>query len=527
MPEDSQQPTTALRAKWRETPHQPGVYVMRDRFNLVIYVGKARDLRKRLGNYFQPSRQTLADIKSRALIRSIWDFDTHLVRNEAEALLLEAKLIKDYRPRYNISLRDDKRYPMVRANPDGPAPRLQLTRLKKDDGARYFGPFVHGNALRATVDWLNARFGLRTCRFRDPGEEEYRHCHADVIKNCTAPCIHRISPDAYRARLEAAMRVLAGDDKSVIPTLRAEMEEAAAKLDFEAAARLRDVIDALGKTTERARRFARGTGQPLGPGIEPLEDVRDLQQALGMAFPPVTMECFDISNISATYSVASMVRFENGRPDSANYRRYRIQSVDGQNDFASMAEVIRRRYRRVLGGLASQIDPDSQEAPAEQARRAAAATTPGPTGQRVVSLPDLIVVDGGKGQLAMAVKELQALGLWDVPVIGLAKQREEIFRPGIELPLVLPHERGAIRLLQRLRDEAHRTANGYHQILLRRRVKESQLDDCPGMSATKKQRLLASFGSVDRLRRRRPEEIAALPGISLAFAKALLAFLGK
>lgn len=527
MPDDSQQPISALKAKWRAAPHQPGVYVMRDRLNRVIYVGKARDLRKRLTNYFQPSRQTLADIKTRALIRGIWDFDTHVVRNEAEALLLEAKLIKDYRPRYNISLRDDKRYPMVRANPDGPAPRLQLTRLKKDDGARYFGPFAHGNALRATVDWLNARFGLRTCRFRNPGEEEYRHCHADVIKNCTAPCILRISPDDYRARIEAALRVLSGEDKSVIPELRAEMEAAAARLDFEKAARLRDVIDALEKTTERARRFARGTGQPLGPGIDPLEDVRDLQQALGLAYPPLTMECFDISNISATYSVASMVRFENGRPDSANYRRYRIQGVDGQNDFASIAEVVRRRYRRVLGGLASQADPDSQESPEDQARRAATATRPGAGGKRVVALPDLIVVDGGKGQLAMAVKELQALGLWNIPVIGLAKQREEIFRPGIDLPLVLPHERGAIRLLQRLRDESHRTANGYHQILLRRRVKESALDDCPGMSDTKKQRLLTAFGSVDRLRRRTPDDIAALPGISLAFAKSLLAFLGK
>ena len=523
MPDDPPQPPRDPKAKWRETPHQPGVYLMRDRLNHVIYVGKARDLRKRLANYFQPSRQTLADLKTRALIRSIHDFEYHVVRTESEALLLEGKLIKDFRPRYNISFRDDKRFLLVRVHLDDPAPRLQLTRLKKEDGARYFGPFAHSNELRATIEWLNLKFGLRTCKPRRPGAEDYKHCHADIIKNCSAPCILRISADDYRARVAAAVKVLEGHDRALLDELRADMAAAAAALDFEKAARLRDIVLAIEKTTEPARRFTRGQGQPLGPGIDPVADLRDLQDVLGLPVPPLVMECFDISNISATYSVASMVRFENGRPSSANYRRYRIQSVQGQNDFASMAEVVRRRYGHILRDLAKDADPSSQETPDDAARRAAARA--GAAGRPAVNLPDLVIVDGGKGQLAMAVQELRNLGLWDLPVIGLAKEREEIFRPGSEFPIVLPHDRGAVKILQRIRDEAHRVANGYHQILLRRRVRESRLDDCPGMTPAKKQKLLAAFGSVERLKRRSQDELSALHGISPAFAAAVLAWL--
>ena len=513
------------KAKWRTTPHQPGVYLMRDRLNHVIYVGKARDLHKRLANYFQPSRQTLANLKNRALIQSIWDFEIHVVRTESEALLLEGKLIKDYRPRYNIAFRDDKRFLLVRVHAGEPSPRLQLTRLKKDDGARYFGPFAHSNELRATIDWLNHRFGLRTCRQRDPGPEEYKHCHADVIKNCSAPCIHRDRHADYLTRIAAASSVLDGSDRALLEELRADMVTAATALDFEKAARLRDIVFAIEKTTEPMRRFTRGPGLPLGPGIDPMAEVLDLQQALGLSVPPLTMECFDISNISSTYSVASMVRFENGKPDSANYRRYRIRTIQGQNDFASMAEVVRRRYGRILGTLDAERDPENQECPEDAARRAAKNGVK--NGKILVTLPDLIIVDGGKGQLGMAVKELQSLGLWHLPVIGLAKQREEIFRPESDFPLVLPHDRGAIRLLQRIRDEAHRTANGYHQILLRRRVRESRLDEFTGMTTLKKQRLLEAFGSVDRLKQRSPEELAALPGISQTFAANLIAWLNK
>jgi excinuclease ABC subunit C len=301
--------------------------------------------------------------------------------------------------------------------------------------------------------------------------------------------------------------------------------EAAGKLDFERAAHLRDALDALDKTVQPGRRFTRGRGKPLGPGIKPMEDVTDLQAALGLPVPPLLMECFDISNISSTYSVASMVRFQHGKPDGSNYRRYRIKGVEGQNDFASMAEVVRRRYGRILRELKPHSDGENQENVAEGAHRAASSAEN--TGRPVVHLPDLVIVDGGKGQLAEAVKELNRLGLWDLPVIGLAKEREEIYRPGSEHPLVLPHDRGALKLLQRIRDEAHRFANGYHQILLRKRVRESILDDFPGMSEARKQKLLKHFGSVARLKRHSPEEIAKLPGISVSFARKLADYLAS
>jgi len=199
-----------LLARLRDVPHRPGVYVMRDRLNRVIYVGKARDLKKRLGNYFQPSRASRVDIKTRALIDSIWDFELHFTRNEPEALLLEGRLIKEFRPRYNISFRDDKRFLLVRVQMADAYPKFSLTRLKKDDGARYFGPFAHSGALRTTLNWLNKHFGLRVCRPARPDGDDYKHCSNDVIKNCSAPCIGRISSEDYKRRIDEACVFLDG-----------------------------------------------------------------------------------------------------------------------------------------------------------------------------------------------------------------------------------------------------------------------------------------------------------------------------
>ena len=519
-----------LRARLRDVPHQPGVYVMRDRLNRVIYVGKARDLRKRLSNYFQPARSKLADRKTRALIESIWDFDLHLVRNEPEALLLEGKLIKEFRPRYNVSFRDDKRFLLVRLHLDNPFPRLSLTRLKKDDGARYFGPFAHSGALRTTMNWLNKRFGLRVCRPLNPGELDYKHCSNDVIKNCSAPCIGRITREAYLARLEQACDFLSGKSKDLLPALEQEMQHYAAKLDFERAAELRDMIADLKKTLEPTRTFERGARARVVSTIDPMADVRELQEELGLERPPLVMECFDIANIGATHCVASMVRFKNGVPDNANYRRYRIRSTSGQNDFVAMAEVIRRRFSRILleGQRALGEDAEfSQESPVEVMRRLEKAKAEGASSPKLVTLPDLIIVDGGKGQLSMAMQELQRLGLSAVPVIGLAKEREEIYRPGESEPLLIPHERGALKLLQRIRDEAHRWANGYHQLLLRRRMDESLLDDCPGVSQARKAALLKAFGSVARIRAAGVEKLAEVPGISTTLAAGICEFLQR
>jgi len=511
-----------LKAKLGEVPHRPGVYLMRDRLGSVIYVGKARDLRKRLASYFMASRKTRADLKTRALIDTIEDFEVHEVRNEQEALLLEGKLIKEWRPRYNVQFRDDKRFLLAKMKLDDPWPRFVLTRLKKDDGARYFGPFAHSGALRETISWLNRRFGLRSCRPRVPGEKEYRHCHADVIRNCSAPCVGKIERDEYIGRCEEALRILEGRGRGeLLDEIRAEMEKAAAAMRFERAALLRDVIANLEKTLSPSRRFSKGSGVPTT--VKPLEDLAELAEELGLGEPPRVMECFDISNVSSNHIVASMVRFTEGVPDNQAYRRYRIRTVEGQDDFASMAEVIRRRYSRILKEN-SAVDPEaaeaSQESVVDAQRRLAR------EGKAKVRLPDLVIVDGGKGQLGMAMKELQRLGLHELPVIGLAKKREEVFVPGRRESVMIPHERGALRLLQRIRDEAHRFANRYNELLLRRRMKESVLDDCPGVSPRRKKQLLEKFGSVARLRRVSAEKIAELPGISLRSAEAILEWLG-
>ena len=515
-------PDSNFIARLREVPHQPGVYLMKDRLGSIIYVGKARDLKRRMSSYFMASQKTRSNVKTRALIDSIHDFEFHTVRNEEESLLLEGKLIKDYRPRYNIAFRDDKRFFLVKIRLADPWPRFVTTRMKKDDGSRYFGPFPHSGALRNTLEWLNRSFGLRVCRPVSPGEIDYRHCNADIIRNCSAPCSGRIDREAYLEKVEDACRVLEGRGKrEVFDSLRAEMTLAAEKLDFEKAANLRDVLQNLEKTLSPTRQFSRGRG--VQTTVKPTEDLAELGEELHLAGPPRVMECFDISNVSSNHIVASMVRFTDGKPDNQNYRRYRIRTVEGQDDFASMAEVIRRRYSRILleNAAAAPDANDSQEELVEIQRRLAR------EGRAKIILPDLVIVDGGKGQLGMAVRELAALGLHDLPVIGLAKQREEVFIPGRSEPILIPHDRGALKLLQRIRDEAHRFANGYNALLYRRRMKESLLDDCPGISPNKKQLLLKKFGSVARLKKATVDEIAALPGISVKSAEALLEFLRR
>jgi len=477
--------------KVRDLPHKPGVYLFKDRFNRVIYVGKARDLQKRVSQYFYPARRFKADRKTQALLESIWDLETHTVKSEPESLLLEGKLIKEYRPRYNVSFRDDKKFLLVKVNLNDPFPRFQLTRMKKDDGCRYFGPFPHSGSLRKTMSLLRRKFHLRTCRPEIPGETDFRHCLQHIIKNCSAPCVNKITRAGYLAQVKQACEFLDGASGEMLAEFQAEMTAAAERLDFEKAAEIRNLLDDLRRTTQPTKRFAR----QFVTTVRPSEDLLALQKALGMAEPLNIIECFDISNISTTHKVASMVCFRNGKPDRENYRRYRIRTVEGQDDFASMAEVVRRRYSRVLN---------------DGIRR-----------------PSLIVVDGGKGQLSSAMRELKTLGLTDLPIIGLAKEREEIFRPGERAPLVIDHSSGAIRLLQRIRDEAHRFANGYHQILMKQRMSESVLDDCPGISENRKKLLLRHFGSIEKLRNATAEEICAIEGIGPKMAETLVDFFAK
>ena len=545
-----------LQTKVHEVPHKPGVYLMRDRFNRVIYVGKARDLRKRVGSYFLPSKLAQADLKTRAMLDATWDFETHTVRSEAESVLLEGKLIKEYRPRYNISFRDDKRFLLVRVDMSEEWPRFRLARFKKDDGSRYFGPYAHAGALRQTLNFMRKKFGVLTFGRGSPTERELKSATYQVPVR-----LSEISAEQYRERVLQACEFLEGKSREMIATLEEEMRKAAKKMDFEKAAELRNMVDDLRSTTRPMRRFTRGS---LPSSIDPMADVRELADALQLPQVPRVMECFDISNISTTHVVASMVCFRDGVPDKDNYRRYRVRTVEGQDDFASMAEVVRRRYSRVLleardanfdvaafsqenaADALARISRHPEQKPAMSDSRMGRgiplqnpqvtsrdSSIPKPFGVQndegfvAVRLPDLIIVDGGKGQLSAACRELQRLGLHDLPIIGLAKEREEIYRPDRALPLQLPIDSGALRLLQRIRDEAHRFANAYHQLLMKKRVGESILDDCPGVSQNRKNLLLRRFGSVNRLRRATVEEIASTEGIGRKLAEEVHQFLQR
>ena len=526
--------------KLRDVPHKPGVYLMRDRFHRVIYVGKARDLRKRVSQYFMPSRAMRADIKTRALLDAIWDFEWHLAGSEPEALLLEGRLIKEFRPRYNVSFRDDKRFLMVKVDMADEWPRFRLSRFKKDDQARYFGPFAHSGALRQTMAFMRKKFGILTFGRGTPSARELKSSTYQVPMK-----LADISAAQYRERIDSACEFLAGQSKELLQNLEDEMKKAATALDFERAAEMRNMLDDLRKTTKPMARYNRDQRHRLGvtSTINPVADLAALGEELSLGGPPRRMECFDISNISTTHIVASMVCFVHGKPANQLYRRFRIRTVKGQDDFASMAEVVRRRYARVLreiadcrsqisdlphGGADSAIDFSvSQESPREIARRITQLGEIRNPNSEISNLPDLVIVDGGKGQLSSACRELQRLGLHDLPIIGLAKEFEEIHRPGHPAPLILPHESGALKMLQRIRDEAHRFANGYHQLLMKRRIAESLLDDCPGVSDPRKKLLLQKFGSVARLRRASVEDIAATEGISRKLAEQIATFLAE
>jgi excinuclease ABC subunit C len=544
--------TDHIRQKLSQLPHKPGVYLMKDRLGTVIYVGKARDLRKRVSQYFHPSRRMGWDLKFRALVDAIHDFDVHVVRSEAEAVLLEGRLIKELHPRYNVSFRDDKRFLLLKVNLHDPIPRFTLTRLRTDDGSRYFGPFASSGALRTTLQLVRRQFNLRGCRPLTPTEADYKHCLYAHLRHCTAPCIGNVTREQYRQQVTAACDFLAGQCEEMADQLEAEMKKAAAAQDYEKAAGLRDLLTDLRRTTQKTVKFER-VPHTLPLALHPEQDLAELGRALGLPAPPQRIEAFDVSNISGTFAVASLVSFRHGRPDRANYRRFKIKTVTGQDDFACMAETIRRRYARLLrearGETLERSDEEGRaivdelrtmvtEATRERGKRgrgerentdaleisAFSSVTSVPAGLPP-NLPDLILIDGGKGQLSAAGEELARLGLGHIAIIGLAKEFEEIYRPGERAPLRLSHDTGALKLLQRIRDESHRVANSYNAQLRIRRISESVLDEFPGIGGARKQALLKKFGSVQRLRLASVEQIAEVPGFGGKAAAELKAFL--
>jgi excinuclease ABC subunit C len=505
--------TEAIRKKLGVLPHKPGIYLMKDRFGTVIYVGKARDLRKRVSQYFHPSRRLGWDLKFNALVEAIHDFDIHVVRSEPEAFLLEGKLIKEFHPRYNISFRDDKRFLMLKVNLNDPIPNFTFTRLKKDDGARYFGPFSNSSALRNTLALVRRQFNLRGCRVFTPGEADYKHCLYAHLKYCTAPCIGNVTREQYLEQVNAACDFIAGQCHEMKEQLEVEMRKAATAQDYEKAASLRDLIADLKETTKKERKFER-VPYTLPLTLDPQQDLAELAKVLGLSAPPQRIEGFDISNISGTFAVASLVSFKHGRPDRANYRRFKIKTVAGQDDFASMAEVVKRRYSRLLRESGSRVRENADNSTAlSQARL------------QGLLFPNLILIDGGKGQLSAACGELKKLGLEKIAVIGLAKEFEEIYQPGESKPLRLGLAHPAVKLLQRVRDESHRVANSYNAQLRIKRISESVLDEFPGIGERRKQALLKKFGSVQRLRTATLEQITAVPGFGGKAAAELKKFL--
>ena len=585
-------------------PESPGVYLWRDRDGTVLYVGKAKKLRSRVRSYVTTDHTE--SVKTRALMLSAAGLETIVVPSEAHALILEANLIKEYHPKYNIALRDDKSYPYIKVTIAEPFPRVWVTRHLVDDGSRYFGPYTDVGAMRRALNVVKRIFTVRSCNYDMPKQMPERPCLDYFIKRCKAPCILAQTQGEYRAMIDEVLVFLDGNVREVVRRVRERMDLAAESLDFERAAELRDALRHLeqmeepavvmaidggdrdvvgyardgddgvialmrirgGRLLAREHQFVENlveetdadvlqaylvgkylplddrSGEVLVP-FDPaerelvetslertkihapqrgprrelvdlatqnarhlLEELRltsdeaeeragdpvyELQRQLALQKVPRAFVCFDISHAQGTDTVASCVWFQNGRPYRAEYRKFKVKTVEGVDDFASMNEVVSRYFTRRL----------SEER----------------------SLPDLVVIDGGKGQLSAAHAALEAVGLGAMPIISLAKREEEIFVLGRSESLRLPRRSPALRMLQQARDEAHRFAITFQRKRRSMRTITSQLLRIPGVGESKRRQLLAAFGSLQGVREATPEAIAALPGFGQKTAERILEIL--
>jgi excinuclease ABC subunit C len=433
-----------LADKAKSLPKVPGVYLMKDDKGRVIYVGKASSLRDRVCSYFQPS--TKLEHKKVGLVDAICDFETLEMESEVEALLAENRLIKDIQPKYNARLLDDKTFPYLMVTMDEEFPGVYVTREPRTTGVKLYGPFTSVWALKEAVTLLQRAFKFRTCHLDiqegDDTRRFFRPCLLHAIKQCTAPCAAKISKDAYREDVRRFLRFLDGDHKAVLKQMTGEMEEAAKNLEFERAARLRDEIRALQSLGHRARKGEQEYWQPEAFVTDPKEGITRLQEVLGLPEPPRIIEGIDIAHLHGGEMVGSKVCFIDGAPFKEGYRRYKIKHGQGNNDYLSIQEVVSRRYREA--GLNNEL------------------------------FPDVILIDGGLGQLHAALEVFKSMDVKPPMVISLAKKEELVYVQAKSEPLRLARNHPALRMLQYIRDEAHRFAQHYHHILRRKAQLEEE-----------------------------------------------------
>ena len=480
-----------LRKVVRMLPQSSGVYLMKDRLGHVIYVGKAKNLKRRVGSYFQGSRRFIrAQPKIAAMVEMVQEISVVETNNETEALLLEGKLIKQYKPKYNTDFVDDKQFLLVCVDLQNDLPRFRLCRNKKNDGAHYYGPFGQAGFLRSTLSEMRKKYGIllsdaKPVLLSGGRVKLYDDVRAEIFSGHNETTL-----EEYRQRVDEACLFLEGKAKSWLKELREEMKRRAETKDFERAAELRDLSDSLAKTIGRARRFTRDLPKMDGDQTNTLAN---LGEKLGLALAPQVIECFDISHVSGTFVVASMVRFVRGEADKRSYRRFKIRSFAGNDDFRAMEEVIARRYGRLL--------------------------------QEGSDFPALVVVDGGVGQVSSASNAFSLLGCRIPPLIGLAKREETIVFPDDRDDLKLSARDPALRLLQRIRDEAHRFANQFNADLRSRKIRESVLDDFPGLGKVRREALLVRFGSIEKVKKASENELREVDGIGPRIAGQLFVFL--
>lgn len=461
-----------LKDRVRELPDTPGVYFFRDDQKRAIYIGKALSLRKRAMGHFRSYGETFS--KEGIMLSQVKWIDVIETPTEAEALLLESSMVKENNPKYNQELKDDKSYPFLKITGEE-FPRLLIARGRKADGGRYFGPYTDTRLLRQAVNMLRRQFPLRTCKSLPA-----KACLMFHIGQCGAPCDGTQSKEKYMETVNELERFLMGRRDALVKSLSRRMKEFASNREYEKAQIVFSEIKALSMIPKGSRR----------EGSAQMKVLEDMKEALGLPNIPGKMECFDISNIMGKEAVGSMVVFVDGRPSRADYRRFRIKTVEGIDDYKMMREVLRRRYGRAI--------------------------------EEKQTLTDLVIIDGGKGHLSAAKAELDDLGLKDLPVISIAKQHEYIFKPDREAPFVFSPTSPFLHLVRHIRDEAHRFAITYHRMLHKKEAMISRLDSIPGVGRVTKEKILRKIGSVTRVRTMTETELATRAGLTEKTARKVL-----